>query len=292
MKIRKIAKAVVSACMVASSAGALANGGLDFTINEQSVPGVVGNMFGMGGWVGKTNLLADEMLGSYRELFTVTGPSSFESIAFAQISSFLHNGTPIGTVPAAPPAGPYTFLNAPVGAGGDGANPFLAPFYSLYGLFEAAGNFAGGNFTGTSGTIELWLDPNRDTVAAMETAGYNASTPWTTILSGTGDDVKLAFSSDLVYGLGNTVTGFDLVFQSLALTTGAVSGDAYFVSPRPFHAGVRLDGAFEPFAAGGTTLITGALSAQFTVPEPDAIGLLGLACTAGGLLAWRRRKVA
>lgn len=284
--------------MLASSVAANATG-LDFVINEQVVPGVSGNVYGAGGFPGLTALQVDEMQGSYRELFTVTGPGTFSSIAFAQINTFLDNSVVIGGVPAPVAPAPYTFLSGSTSGGGDNGSPFTAPYYALYGLFEAGGTFTGGGvFTGTSGDIELWLDPNRDTIATIDPLTQSAATPWSSILAGTSDDIRLAFSSDLVYGLGDTILGFDLVFNSLGLTqagdpntTPTTNGDSFFVAPRPFHTAVRLDGAFQPFSPSGTSLITGGVSIQFAVPEPGMVGLLGLGCTAGGFVAWRRRRV-
>lgn len=291
MNLNKAMQAIAGACLLASSVAANATG-LDFIINEQVVPGVAGNVYGAGGFPGLTALKVDEMQGSYRELFTVTSPGTFASIAFAQVNTFLDNSVVIGGVPAPVAPNPYTFLSGSTSAGGDNGSIFTSPYYALYGLFEAAGTYtAGGVFTGTSGDIELWLDPKRDTIATIDAATQTAATPWTSVLAGTSDDIRLAFSSDLVYGLGDSILGFDLVFNSLGLTTGSVSGDTFFVSPRPFHTAVRLDGAFQPFSPSGTSLITGGVSILFTVPEPGTVGLLGLVCTAGGLVAWRRRRV-
>jgi len=136
MKLNKVVQAIAGTCLLASSVAANATG-LDFIVNEQVVPGVSGNVYGGGGFPGLTSLRVDEMQGSYRELFTVTGPGMFSSIAFAQVNTFIDNSVVIGGVPAPVAPAPYTFLSGSTSAGGDNGSIFTSPYYALYGLFEA-----------------------------------------------------------------------------------------------------------------------------------------------------------
>jgi hypothetical protein len=312
MKITKCAKVIGGAALLASSLSASA-GGLDFFINEQVVPNVPNVPFAVPPvfWqkAGETSLKVNEMGGSYVELFTGTPTSAttgtFVTKAFATIGQFYVGNTeligPATGTGAIVPAGQRTFLDGSDGSGGvgDGAN------YRLYGLFEASGTYtvgAGGtvSFTGSGGDISLWLDEQRDTEA---TTGFlngsvagGAGASWAALLADStpADDVKLASSNSLVFGIGQTKLGFDLLFNGLSLTTtGSPNGDVYFVSPRPFHTAVKLDGSFNDFTPAGTSVLNGLVSITFqAVPEPATIGLLGLACVVGGVTSRRRRAVA
>lgn len=264
---------------------------LDFTINESSVPGV-------GPSAGGGNVLrtGDNLEGQYNELFTVTGVNSFWTQAFWDASSLFRTG---GTVPVS------TFLGSRI-AGGEAADvDAITRQYSLYAVFTAAGTFASpvpGSFvfTGTSGTIDLYIDPSRDTTLSLDTDPTAAGCSPTLGVCKTdaaGDDYKIAFASNVMIGTGNATPGdsiangnFEIVWNDFTLTSGSAprDGDSYFIAPRPFHLVLDVNGQFQEFAVSGIQTTNGSANAFFRVPEPATVGLMGLGLALAGLAGRRR----
>jgi len=275
-KMNKAVLAVAGLCLASATTVACANG-LQFTIQESVATGTPAN-----------TVKADRISGSYTELLTTTGGANFASAAYARFGNFLIGGAPVPQVNPFLPSIPGSYLTSTTLPGGD----LGSPLYGLYGLFDATGAFSGGTFTGTTSSVSLWLDPQLNTVSNMPVSG-SAVAGAGSFLSGTGDDIKIAFSSTLVSGIGVSGVGYVFDFKDVTLTSP--NGTSYFVSPNPFYLETRLNGNFVQFtppAPGSSVLLTGDVSMTFKVPEPAGLGLLGLAFSAAGLAAWRRRKVA
>lgn len=231
---------------------------LDFQVDEGSVAGAAANVF-----------TADKLNGGFTEFVTFTGVNSFEAHAYANMGQFFANegGTLIGSQ----------------------LNNFGASGYGMYALFEATGTFTGLNFTGGTGEFRLYIDVDQDTTFGTA-VGIDGVTRVTS--AGTADDYEIAFTTSLVAGVGTLSSApgaYNFDFKDFTLTA---AGENYFISPRPFHFFVQVNGDNDQ--ATGTGLpgdplrVTGDVSAVFKVAEPGSLALAGLALL--GLGAARRRS--
>jgi hypothetical protein len=238
----------------------------DFTVNEASVPGTA---------VGTLPFSADKINGSYAEVITIAADSTFDTVAYANWTSYLTNDG-------------QTALNTQLGAG------VLDFGYNMYALFTSSGDFTGTGFIGDTGSFLLYIDPEQDTTLALPADGNSPI-----IVGNNSDDYLIAFANDLTSAVGivGDPGAFYFVWSDFTLTNGdqnagtagTQNGDLYFSAPRPFYLRVNVDGDFDqiPFAPGQTFEVVGDLSAIFAVPEPGTLALVGLVLLGFGVM--RRR---
>jgi hypothetical protein len=217
---------------------------------------------------GGVTITADKITGTYAEIFTATSATTFTTSAYAWLTTFTSNE----------------------GLG----SPKTTKNHNLYATFTADGNILGGGstFQGTTGKINLYLDPSEDTTLVLPGVGGAIINR-----GNIGDDFELASTSTFLYGSGHNFPGmtqaangdFSLTFNDFALTT---KGEAYFTSPVPFHMQFTIDGNFGSFPVpglNGSSIITGAANVTF-VPEPGIAALFGIALLGLGLTRRRQAK--
>ena len=228
--------------------------------------------------IGPTEI--DRMTGGYNELLTLREDNTFDATAYWNAGQFFLGGT-----------GQSDRLSET----GDNADVY----YGLYATFNSSGTFDAedGSFTGTSGEIEIWLDPYLDTTFAFAdnsdaAAGLN--------LGNTGNDILVGYTDYLMVGEGSFEPGeedigsYALVFGDWVLTE---DGGNYFTSPDPFFDIMRVTGQFDFIEgfdeAGGTYNVTGSADVRYReVPAPGVLALFGIGLLALGLAVRRRAPMA
>ena len=285
--ILKYAKVTAAALtLIAAAAGAhAAPVGQPVWINEGSIPGtpVVAPF---------NNLPVDQLSGQYDEVLTVGALNTFTTEAIFNGGKWFNNGS---AVPS--------FLGSPDFLGG----------YKLYAKFTGFGTFVPGpvpggfTFNGGGGAIEVWADPNMNTI--YNVAAFALPVPsmnnlvLTSGAASATDDYLLGSASLITAAQGVVNPGlangnFEVVFSDFALTSAPgqlpPNGDKYFIAPRPFYMTLDLNGNFQSFIpVSGTSvqLLNSSANAFFqTVPEPGALALVGLALVGMGVATRRARK--
>jgi len=238
-----------------------------FTVEEGVIPGSSANQ-----------VIADEIIGSYREVVEFTSATDFDVSIAIQFNAYELNDVQVGGAK----------LSGPDSA-------FEPESYTMYSLFLGSGTYStsGGttNFNFTSGSYDLWADPLTDTDMTSPGTGAGAgSTPYS--LTNAGEDLKLA-SGAVLDGGGFLVcaAGDNCGAFGTDLSVGLTPfGKTFFIDPVPFYNVSFTSGDFEGFAvAPGTAQeVAGKIGIIFNVPAPGGLARVGLGLL--GLARIGRRK--
>lgn len=254
--MKKILSSLAAAATLAlASTSALADF-VPFTVNEGVVPNSAVNTFN-----------ADNMTGKYDELLGLTGPGSFSASAVGQIASYANGGTLINP----------TLLNN-----------FEPTGYKLYALFVATGNVTGPNtFEGTGGELHIYVDADSNSSCSITSFTALAT------CANSGDDIEVG-SSSVSFGTGN-LSGppgaFNIYFKQFTLTA---FGATYWTGIDTLQFLLQTNGDIDGVSPDPTEnpppySLTGDFSANFSLPEPGSLMLVGASLLGLGLASRRRQ---